>query len=646
MLAVLLAQFLSALADNALLFAAIALLKAQQAPAWMPPLLQECFVLAFILLAPFVGPFADAWPKGRVMMIANGCKLAGSAAMLAGLNPLLAYNLVGVGAAAYSPAKYGILSELVAPDALVKANSLMEGSTIVAILLGAVAGGLLADWSISGALAAVCATYCAAALTNLAIPALPAEHPLQRRALSALWQDFYAATLSLFRNNDARFSLLGTSLFWGTGSTLRFLLVAWVPVALLIDDTSTPANLSGVVAIGIAVGAAAAARWVTLTTAYRALPAGLLIGVWIMLLAHVTSLPLSAALLVLIGACGGFFVVPLNALLQERGHESVGGGHAIAVQNFCENLCMLLLIGLYTLLMRAGLSPVDSATGFGALVLLGMGWLAWLRYARTEFQISPNLVVALGRDVGFDAWLAWQGQAFRDVAGRRTLRFEAGGRGYFIKIHSGVGWREIGKNLLSGRLAVLGADNEHRAIARLQQLCVDTMQVAGFGSRGWNPARRQSFLITEELADTVSLEDLCRDWPTQPPNVSFKRALIARVADIAKTLHEHGVNHRDFYICHFLWHRADPRQVPRLSVIDLHRAQLRHRTPQRWLVKDLGALYFSAMDIGLTQRDLLRFLRRYRGRPLREVLKEEAGFWRVVRRRADRLYASWQPLKQ
>lgn len=379
MLAVLAAQFLSALADNALLFAAIALLKQQHAPDWLPPLLQESFVIAFILLAPFAGPFADSLPKGRVMMLANGLKFAGSAAMLAGVNPLLAYNLVGIGAAAYSPAKYGILSELVAPSELVKANSLMEGSTIVAILLGAVLGGMLADQSVSGALAAVTACYLLAALANKLIPRLPAAHPLDRLSFTALLGDFWLALGTLLRQPDARFSLIGTSIFWGSGSTLRFLLVAWVPVALLIDDTETPANLSGAVAIGIAFGAAAAARWVKLETANRALPAGLMIGVLILLFAHVTSLTVGYVLLALIGACGGFYVVPLNALLQERGHESVGGGHAIAVQNFFENLSMLLMVGLYVLLLRSGFAVVDAASGFGALVLIGIGCLTWSR---------------------------------------------------------------------------------------------------------------------------------------------------------------------------------------------------------------------------------------------------------------------------
>lgn len=383
MISVLAAQFLSALADNALLFAAIALLKSQHAPEWQMPLLHEAFVVAFILLAPFAGPFADAIPKGRAMLFANGVKLLGAVSMLSGVHPLLAYNLVGIGAAAYSPAKYGILGELVGPDNLVKANSLMEGSTIVAILLGAVMGGLLADWSVQGALAATVACYLLAALSNLLIPRLPAAHPLQKISPSALVKDFGIAMRTLLRNRDARFSLFGTSVFWGSGSTLRFLLVAWVPVALLIENNQVPANLSGVVAIGIAFGAAAAAKLVTLDSVNRALPAGIAIGLLIMVFARVTSMPTAVMMLVLIGACGGFYVVPLNALLQERGHETVGAGHAIAVQNFFENLSMLLMVGIYVLMTKAGIAVVSAATGFGALVLAGIALLAWwrVRYA-------------------------------------------------------------------------------------------------------------------------------------------------------------------------------------------------------------------------------------------------------------------------
>src|SRR5665647_2438141 len=384
MLAVLVAQFVSALADNALLFAAIALLKSQMAADWQIPMLQEFFVVAFIILAPFVGPFADTWPKGRVMLVANGLKFIGAAAMLAGLHPLLAYGMVGIGAAAYSPAKYGILSELVTADKLVQANSLMEGSTIVAILLGAVLGGLLADHSVSGALTAVAACYLLAAAANLLIPRLAPAHVLEYFSPKVLVKDFMHALRTLFGNADARFSLIGTGIFWGAGSTLRFLLVAWVPVALHIMDNSTPANLSGAVAIGIALGAGAAAKFVSLHTVNRALPAGILIGALILAFAHVNSLPAAVLMLIITGACGGFYVVPLNALLQERGHESVGAGHAIAVQNFFENFCMLLMIGFYTIMAKSGASVIASTTAVGVLVFVCITLLAYLRVARSN----------------------------------------------------------------------------------------------------------------------------------------------------------------------------------------------------------------------------------------------------------------------
>jgi LPLT family lysophospholipid transporter-like MFS transporter len=382
MIAVLIAQFLSALADNALLFAAIAMLHVHAAPSWQTPLLQAAFVIAFIAMAPFVGPVADSFSKGRVMLAANAMKFVGAGAMLLGLHPLIAYNLVGLGAAAYSPAKYGILSELVSQDKLVKANGMIEGSTIVAILLGAVLGGKLAATSVTTALAVICACYLLAAGANLLIPRLPAAHPLKHFSPTILIRDFWEAVRILFRNRDARFSLLGTSVFWGAGSTLRLLLVAWVPVALGIVDLSMPANMSGAVAIGIAFGAAGAASFVRLGNVNRALPAGILLGVIIIAFAHVTSLYAAIALLVLLGACGGFYVVPLNALLQERGHETVGAGHAVAVQNFVENLTMLGLVGLYTAMDKGGMPVVQSASIFGGVVLAAIGALAIYRLKR------------------------------------------------------------------------------------------------------------------------------------------------------------------------------------------------------------------------------------------------------------------------
>jgi heptose I phosphotransferase len=243
-----------------------------------------------------------------------------------------------------------------------------------------------------------------------------------------------------------------------------------------------------------------------------------------------------------------------------------------------------------------------------------------------------------GRDP-FAAVEALQGEVFRELEARRTLRTEVDGRGYFVKIHRGVGWREILKNLVSFRLPVLGAGNEWRAIKRLAELGVDTMHGVAFGQSGRNPATRHSFIVTEELAPTVSLEDFCRDWPVVPPPVTLKRALIRRVADMAGRMHRGGVNHRDFYICHFLLH-LDPEPTIdsfKLSLIDLHRAQVRSKTPRRWRDKDLASLYFSALDIGLTRRDCLRFLRDYFRQPLRAILRDYAALLVALEREAERL---------
>jgi LPLT family lysophospholipid transporter-like MFS transporter len=383
MSAVLAAQFLSAMADNALLFAALALVRLDHYPDWTDPLLQEFFVGAYILLAPFVGPFADALPKGRVMLLANGLKLLGALGMCLGLNPFVAYGLVGAGAAAYSPAKYGILSELVPAQQLVKANGLLESSTIAAILTGAIAGGVLADWNVAGGLAVIAACYAAAVAANLLIPRLAPAHPLGPVSLGSILRDFGAALKLLIRNADTRFSMTGTSLFWGTGSTMRFLLVAWVPVALGITSNRMPAYLNATVAVGIVIGAALASKFVTLTRADRVLPAGVLIGVGVLVLAATTHVPAAFVVMTAVGACGGYFIVPLNALLQDRGHRSVGAGHAIAVQNLAENAAMLLMIGLYTLAVRAGVPVVNIAAVFGSALSLAIA-LLWVSRVRTR----------------------------------------------------------------------------------------------------------------------------------------------------------------------------------------------------------------------------------------------------------------------
>lgn len=377
MIAVIIAQFFSAFGDNALLFATLAVLKSQFYPDWSQPVLQMLFVAAYILLAPFVGQVADSMAKGRVMMLANSLKLLGALVICFGFNPFLGYTLVGAGAAAYSPAKYGILGEITHGEKLVKANGLMEGSTIAAILLGSVAGGMLADWHLLAALGICALTYGIAVVANLFIPKLQAARPGQSWQFGMMTRSFFSAAALLWRDAETRFSLLGTSLFWGAGVTLRFLLVLWVPVALGISDNTTPTTLNAMVAIGIMIGAAAAAKLVTLETVRRCMPAGVLIGVMVVVFALQHFLLNAYLVLMLIGALGGFFVVPLNALLQARGKESVGSGNAIAVQNLGENSAMLIMLGLYTLAIKAGAPAVATGVGFGVLFALAIA-LLWL----------------------------------------------------------------------------------------------------------------------------------------------------------------------------------------------------------------------------------------------------------------------------
>lgn len=379
MLAVIAAQFLSAFGDNALLFATLAVLKAQFYPDWSQPVLQMVFVAAYILFAPFVGQVADSFAKGRVMVVANSLKLLGAAAIGLGFNPFIGYTLVGIGAAAYSPAKYGILGELTTGDRLVKANGLMESSTIAAILVGSVAGGVLADWHIGAALAVCALVYAGAVVANLFIPQLAPARPGQSWRFTPMTRSFFNACRVLWRNDETRFSLVGTSLFWGAGVTLRFLLVLWVPVALGITDNATPTYLNAMVAIGIVLGAGAAAKLVTLETVSRCMPAGILIGVAVIVFALQQALLPAYLLLMLIGIFGGFFVVPLNALLQERGKRSVGAGNAIAVQNLGENTAMLLMLGLYSLAVKAGAPVVGIGVGFGAIFALAIAGLWFWR---------------------------------------------------------------------------------------------------------------------------------------------------------------------------------------------------------------------------------------------------------------------------
>jgi heptose I phosphotransferase len=253
---------------------------------------------------------------------------------------------------------------------------------------------------------------------------------------------------------------------------------------------------------------------------------------------------------------------------------------------------------------------------------------------------EPFKTLWMGRDP-FEAVEQLQGEVFRELEGRRTLRTEVDGRGYFVKIHRGIGWGEIVKNLSTAKLPVLGAGQEWRAIQRLHQVDVPTMTAVAYGARGGSPAAQHSFIVTEELAPTVSLEDFTVDWLQNPPEPALKRALITEVARMTGAMHRAGVNHRDCYICHFLLHTDKPVQANdfRLSVIDLHRAQVRSKTPRRWRDKDLAGLYFSALGIGLTTRDTLRFLKTYFQRPLRDILRDEARLLARLQRKAASLLA-------
>ena len=383
MSAVLIAQFLSAFADNAILVGAIKLVLLLSAEKGMDALLQGSFVMPYILLAPFVGLLADALPKGRVMWLANSIKLVSGIAMLTIalqgdqatiLWVIVAYVLTGIGAAVYSPAKYGILTQLCGTEQLVKANGLMEGSTIVAILLGFVCGGWLADSSLVLLLAVVTGCYALAVLLSLLIPRLPIVHALEQASVAVMVRDFAGAVVTLLRDRQARTSLLGTSLFWGSGSTLRLVLFAWVPFALGLADTSSATNLGGVVSIGIIVGAGLAGALIRLEHAPRALWAGLLIGAPLLFMGLATELWHAGALLIGLGAAAGFFVVPLNALLQSRGQASVGAGHAIAVQNFCENLLIAAFVGLHYLASQ-WFDPAQEVFAFGMLLIAIMGLL-------------------------------------------------------------------------------------------------------------------------------------------------------------------------------------------------------------------------------------------------------------------------------
>lgn len=379
---ILLAQFLSALADNALLFAAIALLQQMQSPDWHTPLLQEFFVISYIVLAPFVGSIADAFPKGRVMFISNGIKFIGTIAMIFGLPPLYAYGIVGIGAAAYSPAKYGILTEYLPPHMLVKANGWMEGSTVLAIILGAIIGGKLASIDVQMTMWIITGLYLAAATFNMYIPKLPIDHKLPKRNPLYIFKDFWHSFKVLWKDPMGQVSLAVTTLFWGAGATLRLVVLAWAAVALDFG-LEHATQLTAMVAVGIAVGSVFAAKYIKLEDSIKVLPAGILMGLLVMAMVLITDWRVASALLFLIGALSGFFVVPLNALLQHRGHILIGAGHSIAVQNFNENLGILVLIGVYALMVKAELPIHLTVIAFGLFVSLSMSGIYRLYKQKT-----------------------------------------------------------------------------------------------------------------------------------------------------------------------------------------------------------------------------------------------------------------------
>lgn len=368
---ILIAQFLSALADNALLFAAIALLASINAPEWHTPLLQQFFVISYIILAPFVGSIADAFPKGSVMFFSNLVKVVGCGAMIMGMPPLYAYGIVGIGAAAYSPAKYGILTELLPSDLLVKANGWMEGSTVTAIIFGAILGGFLAVNDLALAMWIIGALYLAAAFFNYYIPKLPIDHKIAKKTIGFIIKDFTHAFFALWKDPLGQVSLAVTTLFWGAGATLRLVVLSWAAITLSFDIEQAT-QLIATVAVGIAFGSIIASKYITLEKSVRVLPAGILMGVLVIAMAFVTHWIVAAFLLFLIGVLSGFFVVPLNALLQHRGHHLIGAGHSIAVQNFNEHIGILIMLGFYLLMVKANI-PIDTITiVFGGFIIFSM----------------------------------------------------------------------------------------------------------------------------------------------------------------------------------------------------------------------------------------------------------------------------------
>lgn len=384
---VMLAQFFSALADNALLISAIYLLQQMSAPAEQIPLLKFFFTVSYVLLAAFVGAFADSMPKWRVMFISNSIKVGGCALMLFGLHPLIAYAVVGLGAAAYSPAKYGILTEMLPHSKLVVANGWIEGLTVGAIILGTLLGGAIIrpevatyvqnlglpflDANIASsahiAMFIVVVLYALAAFFNLYVPETGVDHkPLKSNPLFLVHEFAHCVNL-LWRDRLGQISLAVTTLFWGAGATLQFIVLDWAKCNLKLE-LSDATNLQGVVAVGVAVGSVLAAKLVTMRNSPAVIPLGIAMGIAVNVMIFVHHVKLALVLMVIIGALAGFFVVPMNALLQHRGHILMGAGHSIAVQNFNENISILVMTGLYAYLVKGDMSVNVVIVLFGLFV--------------------------------------------------------------------------------------------------------------------------------------------------------------------------------------------------------------------------------------------------------------------------------------
>jgi LPLT family lysophospholipid transporter-like MFS transporter len=398
------AQFFSSLADNALLFVAIDVLVTMNAPASLTPLLKLSFVLFYVLLAAFVGAFADSLPKGRVMFIANLIKVFGCALMFLTVHPLIAYAVVGFGAAVYSPAKYGILTELLPPEKLVAANGWIEGLTVMSIIFGTVMGGALVsakgsslmlgfdfplfdtgiDTTSEAAMAVVSAIYLLATLFNLRIPETGARYEHQERNPAKLIADFANCSATLWKDKLGQISLAVTTLFWGAGATLQLIVLKWAERSLHMPlDKAT--SLIGVVAIGVAIGAALAAQMIPLKKSLTVIPMGIFMGLVVTIMVFVHDVIVAYPLLALIGFLSGFFVVPMNALLQHRGHVLMSAGHSIAVQNFNENLSILTMLALYAIMITLNLDLNIIIVLFG-LSIAGVTFLIMRLHQRNQKQ--------------------------------------------------------------------------------------------------------------------------------------------------------------------------------------------------------------------------------------------------------------------